>query len=124
MKVQCRRRSCDHERNDTPVKTRLWENTLPFNVNPRGMLIHRVRIGATHSASWGDHDSVTYWCNNSAVGEGVDLTDDPPKNRLLCSHCEALAVAAGEPTAKQLTGRHIHIGVMKPVRMCCRHEEN
>lgn len=104
---------------------RLWKKTLPFNVNPRGVLIHRVRLGLSilyhgeHS-----HDCVHYWCTNQSNGEGVSLTDDPPEGRLLCEICERNAVAAGEPSADELCGRHVHVGVMKAHRTCCRDDKN
>lgn len=97
-----------------------WERAPAFNVNPRGILIHRVKDGRTHLMPWGNHNSITQWCGNGVSGEGVSLTDDPPKDRLLCAYCEAKAVAAGEPTADQLAGRHVHIGALKAIRTCCR----
>ena len=99
MKVECTVRTAEKRReaNDvSSMKTRIWQKTLPFNVNPRGVLIHRVRcagscvFNGTHS-----HDWAHYWCDNQTNGEGVNLTDIPPADRLLCSHCERKAVEAG-----------------------------
>ena len=103
-----------------------WESCPPFNVNPRGILIHRVRSGFTFITEDGRkrHSVVRYWCGNSGVGEGASLTENPPKERLLCERCEMLAVAAGEKTADKLAGRHVHVGVVRAHRTCCQHTEN
>ena len=103
-----------------------WIESLPFCVNPRGQLIHRVRFAGTHFSNYDgrgphSHDGCTYWCSN--IGRG-DFTDDPPADRLLCAYCEAKAVAHGEKTADELAGRHVHIGHLKPVRDCCKSEGN
>lgn len=127
MKIDCKPRKADERNhNDNPVvKSWIWKQTLPFNVNPRGILVHRVRCGRSHF--WygkRSHDSVNYWCCNSVSGKGVNLTDAPPADRLLCAHCERLAVEAGEPTAEELAGHHVCIGVLKAFRLCCRNEGN
>jgi hypothetical protein len=126
MKINCKPRRQDrHKESNAYLSGRLWKQSLPFNVNPRGVLLHRVRIGVTYfRRGERSHDAVTYWCGNSAVGEGVSLTDAPPTDRLLCVNCERIAVEAGEPTAEALTGRHVCTGVMKAFRLCCRNEEN
>ncbi len=85
-----------------------WKKSLPFLVNPRAVLVHRVR-------------SVHSFTGNGARGEFVA---DPPKDRLLCAYCEAKAVAAGEKPADQLAGRHVCIGTMKAKRQCCLGTEN
>lgn len=128
MKVLCKHNhhEVEHaERRDLPTTTRLWSKVLPFNVNPRGKLIHRVRQGASHYLHGRyQHDSIHYWCEGQVCSSGMDLTDNPPENRLLCVGCEKKAVAAGEKPADKLAGRHVHLGVLKPHRICCRNEEN
>lgn len=128
MKIKCRPNS--HEkiqaaRKEGAYRDRLWKFAPPFNVNPRGILIHRVRSVVTILIDGlRSHDAVHYWCANGTNGEGVSLSELPPKDRLLCSHCEALAVAAGEPAASKLAKRHVCVGVLRAVRLCCRNERN
>ncbi len=99
-----------------------WDKSPPFVVNPRAVLTHRVRFACTYFYHGKfSHHAVNYWCGNIGRGE---LTDDPPSSRLLCIACEIRAVAAGEKSSKELTGRHVCIGRIKPVRMCCRQENN
>lgn len=102
-----------------------WTKALPFVVNPRGKLVHRVRSGCSYrnDQKW-SHDAVTFWCGNSCFVAFDALTDDPPRDRLLCAVCEARAIAAGEPTAEQLAGRHVCTGQLKVSRLCCRNEGN
>lgn len=98
-----------------------WTRAFPFNANPRGILVHRVRSGLSFFVDGKhSHDAVDYWCGNMTNGEGVSMVAVPPKDRLVCSVCEALAVAAGEPSSDKLVGRHVHIGRLKAVRECCR----
>lgn len=99
-----------------------WSKGLPFLVNPRGQLVHRVRSAVT--ITWGgkhSHDVARYWCGNNGRGE---FTDNPPTGKLLCAFCEAKAVAAGEKSASELAGRHVCIGTLKAVRQCCTNIEN
>lgn len=127
MKIDCKpnARESERERDNSPIKSRLWKQSLPFNVNPRGVLIHRVRCAGTcvHDGKY-SHDWVHYWCGNQTCGEGLGLVEVPPTDRLLCVYCEQKAVAHGEPTAEALAGRHVCIGVMKAHRLCCRNEGN
>ena len=106
------------------LRYRQHTHAAPFVVSERRWLIHRPRYVHTHLDGNGkdQHSSVECWC--STVAHDYDLTDNPPRDRLLCAMCEAKAVAAGEPSAKKLAGRHVHIGRMKPVRLCCRNNEN
>lgn len=99
-----------------------WKKSLPFFVNPRGVLIHRVKRVTT--IIWDgkvSHHTAHYWCNNMGRGE---FFEDPPKERLLCTVCESNAVAHGEKTADELAGRHVCLGKMKAHRICCKNEEN
>lgn len=116
---------CQHRPYPPRYGGRPWIKVAPFNVNPRGILIHRIRYGHTHfSNGRRHHDSVTYWCGNQTNGEGVGITADPPADRLLCAICEAKAVAAGEKPADELAGRHVHIGEVRAKRLCCANERN
>lgn len=109
-------------RRGCPVQSIQWKRSLPFLVNPRGHLIHRVRYVHTtlRYCVW-SHDTAIQWCGNLGRGE---FTDNPPTDRLLCAFCEAKAVAAGEKTTDQLAGRHVCRGTMKAVRRCCTGTEN
>ena len=101
-----------------------WLKTCePFVVNPRGKLIHRVQH-AHKSKTSRDGLMVHYWCGNCTFSGPVILFSDPPKDRLLCVYCEMKATATGEKSAKELTGRHVHVGRLKPVRTCCTDENN
>jgi len=103
-----------------------WSKALPFVVNTRGLLVHRVRYAGTHLHNDGtfSHNSATFWCGNQANGETVSFVADPPENRLLCERCEKIAVAAGQPKADELAGRHVHVGAIKAQRRCCLNEQN
>ena len=99
-----------------------WIRGKPFLHNPRGYLIHRVRSAHSHMyhGEW-SHDTADYWCGNFGRGEFVN---EPPADRLLCAVCEANAVAHGKPTAEELIGRHVCIGRLRAVRLCCKQEAN
>lgn len=103
-----------------------WKASLPFFVNSRGMLIHRVRSvrsfytqGRQHR-----HDSVHYFCGAFCITHENGFTADPPKDRLLCARCEALAVRHGQPSATALTSRHVCVGEIRAHRLCCMGTEN
>lgn len=101
-----------------------WTRSLPFAVNPRGVLIHRVRHVDT--ILYGDkehHHHINYLCGN---GCNVDLdaiddalVSDPPTDRLLCEFCENKAARAELPSGDVLAGRHVHRGVLVPKQTCC-----
>lgn len=125
MKVKCRPNDSEKKWAREDRSIRQWVKAPPFNVNPRGVLTHRVRSVATFIRDGEvSHYSVHYWCANGTNGDGVGLVEKPPKDRLLCAHCERIAVEHGERTAEELTGRHVCIGVMKVHRLCCGHEDN
>ena len=96
-----------------------WKKALPFFFNPRGVLIHRVRWASTILYDGTvSHHSAHYWCGNSGL-RGTFLAE-PLEDQLLCQFCEARAVAARQPSADQLCGRHIHVGRAKAVQTCCQ----
>lgn len=102
-----------------------WDRSPPFAVNPRGHLIHRVRYVV--SINWNgalNHYNAQYLCNNSC---NIDpdlvreiLVGDPPRGKLLCSYCEAMATAKKMPSGDALAGRHVHRGVLVPQQVCCQ----
>ena len=102
-----------------------WKSGPAFCVNPRGQLIHRVRSVRTHMRNGViSHIAVHYNCGNGTCGDDSLLTNNPPSSRLLCHRCEAEAVSAGNKTASAIAGRHVHIGRMIPIRMCCKTGRN
>ena len=104
-----------------------WLKSLPFVANPRGRLTHRVRYAKTNRRRNGSrsHDTVSYWCGNGCHSPPLEaFYAVPPETRLLCHICEAKAVAAGEKTADELAGRHVHVGKLKAHRTCCRDQKN
>lgn len=113
MKVDCIIPESRHGRDAV-----YWKKSLPFAVNPRGVLIHRVKYAISFRNYDGSisHESAHYWCNNFGR---VKFFADPPQDKMLCTFCEARAVAAGQLPADQLAGRHVHIGRAKAVQLCC-----
>ena len=94
----------------------------PFVINPRASLIHRVSsVCRFFYHGKFSHESVQYWCGN--VGRG-ELVDAPPDGRLLCERCEKMAVKMGEESSSKIAGRHCHVGVMRPIRTCCKDMKN
>lgn len=102
-----------------------WLQSPPFFLNPRGVLVHRVRHVQTYfRAGTETHHSVGYLCGNGCCFD-LDSTDsrfydDPPQDRLVCAFCEAAAARKGKPSADKLAGRHVHRGVLKAHRVCCK----
>lgn len=99
-----------------------WTSCAPFVENRRGLLIHRPKSVATHTLlkRKRPHFSVHYWCGNCANNDAGNLTflEAPPVDSILCERCERLAVEAGQPNAKSLAGRHVHIGKLKAIMTC------
>ena len=120
MKIKLRKR-----RKLTNYESIEWTHAYPFAVNPRGILVHRVRDVTTHlCGKEKKHHSVHYLCGNLtcfAVGsEREVIVENPPKDRLLCSVCEFRAKQQRLPGADKLAGRHVHIGVLRAHQLCCR----
>ncbi len=97
-----------------------WTKAPAFVVNPRGILIHRVRHVSTFVRNGCEsHHHVDYLCGN---GCNIDIShesvfyDDPPQDKLLCSVCDIRA----EIKSDVLVGRHVHIGVLVAQQICCR----
>lgn len=120
MRVKCRHKKKERS-GEYAASTIFCIDSPPFYVNPRGILIHRVRAVCRHLRNGEvSHSSVTYWCGNqNCFHDESQLVSEPPKNRLLCSYCEAKAEAAGEVKADTIVGRHVHRGVLRAFKTCC-----
>lgn len=95
----------------------------PFAVNPRGILTHRAKcVDTFYRDGKPHHHHVDYWCGNGtcfSLGDKDVLTDKPPKDRLLCRFCESNALAAQQKSSDKIVGRHMHIGVLRAIQICC-----
>lgn len=117
MKLDCvpvnRRRTPDFK-----LPCVLWKKTVPFLVNPRAHLVHRVRAAKTWLSDSGKprHSSAKYWCGNVGKGQFLEF---PPPDMLVCAICEANAILHGQPSSSELAGRHVHIGRANMVQVCC-----
>lgn len=101
-----------------------WKSCLPFVDNSRALLVHRVYSVTTYkSARFGTHEGVHYWCGNCSSGSGVfTFLASLTGKKLLCARCEEKAVAAGLPSADELSGTHVHKGKLIAVQTCCKDE--
>lgn len=101
-----------------------WNYALPFFLNQRGILVHRVQSAMTHTRNGNmRHHSVRYFCGNGCCTDGMDgFYADPPADRLLCHTCEAKAKYLGKKTADELAGRHVHVGRLRAERTCCNED--
>lgn len=126
MKVQVYKKRNPHPANERS-RAIYWSRSLPFLFNPRGFLIHRVKVVFTLVQTFDGQieyrDCVTYWCNNGCSNAKL-FYQDPPSEYLLCEVCEANAVHRGELPADQLAGRHVHVGHLRAIRSCCSDEKN
>lgn len=128
MKIKLREPKKERGLHNERSRRIAWKRAFPFAVNPRGILIHRVRDITTYC--WDgvkSHHHVTYWCGNGCCfdlsgprGPEEVLQASPPKDRLLCVYCEMRATIAKEKSADKLAGRHVHIGKLKAERVCCQ----
>ena len=101
-----------------------WKSSLPFLDNSRAALVHRPRTVQTVTIHKEPHIAVLNWCGNGFAGKrNLTFLAAPPENKLLCARCEAQAVKAGLPSAYELAGRHVHIGHVVAVRVCCNNQE-
>ena len=108
-----------------------WEDYVEgpaFVDNPRAVLIHRVRACYDHTRHGEvSHYTVQLECGAFFGSQGsVELVDTFPRDRILCAHCEAKAVAHGKPPATKLLGRkHVCIGGVRAYRTCgCSNDNN
>ena len=99
-----------------------WIKSLPFYVNYKGLLVHRVKSAKCYLRDGEySHTSVSFYCANSTTSKGK-FVDDPPTDRLLCERCEQVVKQMGLPSADQLTGRHVHVGKVRCKRTCCQEQ--
>lgn len=114
-------------RDDSRMTQLDYSESAPFFVNPRGILAHRVRSIIRLTATWEQHPwwIVEYWCENSGRTNSEDdgLEFDPGK-RLVCTRCEAAAIAHGEKTSSELAGRHVCTGALRAINVCCDRGKN
>jgi len=99
-----------------------WVSCQPFVENSRAILIHRPRMVTTHKIGprWKSHIAITQWCGNSSTGtKKFTFLDAPPDGKLLCARCEEKAVAAGQQPASAIAGKHVHLGGLVAVQLCC-----
>ena len=105
-----------------------WKSCLPFWLNKRAWLIHRPDYVTTYHNDDGTmhHVSVHYLCGGlSTSREGMfEVVETVPDGRLLCAKCESEAKSRGLPSADEICGRHVCIGLMKPKRSCCDNANN
>jgi len=104
-----------------------WKACSPFLENARAVLIHRPRNVTTHKLSekYDAHVSVTNWCGSTfSGGKHFTFLDAVPEGKLLCARCEEKAVNAGIQSSHELTGRHVHLGGVVAVQLCCVEKES
>ena len=102
-----------------------WAACAPFIENSKAVLIHRPRRVTTHriSPKYAPHISVEAWCGNTATGsKKFTFLDAPPPGKLLCARCEQKAQQAGTPSSESIVGRHVHLGGVVAVQVCCTKE--
>jgi len=102
MKVTCHPKREPTNWPNQACRSFAWKKSLPFLVNPRAYLVHRVRAASSHVFN-GEHrhDTADYWCGNIGRGEFVA---EPPEGSLLCAACEAAArcrISSSGPTARK-----------------------
>ena len=101
-----------------------WKSSLPFLDNSRAALVHRPRTVQTVTIHKEPHIAVLNWCGNGFAGKrNLSFLAAHPEGKLLCARCEAQAVKAGLPSAAELTGRHVHLGKVVAVQVCCNNQE-
>ena len=99
-----------------------WTEASPFIDNTKAVLIHRPRHITTHKIGdkWKSHIAIECWCGNSFTGtKKFTFLDAPPEGKLLCARCEEVATKRNMPSAESLVGRHVHIGGVVAVQLCC-----
>ena len=97
-----------------------WASCAPFVENTRGVLIHRPKTARNITLLGKTHVAILYWCGNGVAGKrNLTLLEVPSEEALVCKRCERNAVAAGLPSASAIAGRHVHLGKVVAVQLCC-----
>lgn len=126
MLVDYQRPLHDHTRDERFQQLTYWQGA-PFFLNPRGVMAHRVKALYQLTATYADKPwtIVNYWCGNMGrTGLDDDGLEFDPGERLVCARCEAFATGHGEKTSSELAGRHVCVGVCRPVNVCCPGDKN
>lgn len=128
-RVRLRKPKRDHSRRDARYKQLDYTQSAPFFANPNGVLIHRIKSLYRLECDWGRSPwwIIEYWCGNHGRSENNvddDLLFEPSQGRLVCARCESMAIASGEKSSSELVGRHVCVGVCRPVNVCCSNESN
>jgi hypothetical protein len=92
-----------------------------FVKNDRGILIHRpIMVQQYKLTNYPPHLAVKYYCNGGANGDkNFTFINHIPEGMLLCHACESRAVIAGQKSASEICGKHVHTGKMIAVQQCC-----
>lgn len=98
-----------------------WTSCLPFVDNKRAQLIHRpMSVTKYKCGSYPSHLAVHCWCGQGPAGsDKFTFLEKLDGSKLLCAKCETNAVAAGLPSAYELSGLHVHVGKVVAVQTCC-----
>lgn len=114
--VKCKHRG---RRDD---ESTVWDESAPFVANPSARLIHRAKAVVTYNGSVSPGRLIIdYYCGGVHFrGHDDDLHFDMPDERILCARCESMATSQGEPAARDIVGRHVHIGGVVVVQHCCK----
>ena len=99
------------------------KEALPFVFNRRGQLVHRPEY-VTYRVNNGRYVVVSYYCKNTVATKEENIQFQKEPSGLVCQACEANAVAQGMPASSEIVGRHVHVGRLRPVQVCCRESAN
>jgi len=93
----------------------------PFLMNSRAILIHRPKnVAIFDNANRPSHVAITNLCGATFTGDRkFTFLAEPPEGRIVCAACEGRAVMMGLPTSSEIAGRHVCIGKLKAVKVCC-----
>ena len=119
--VDLRKTRTDHADRDDRFRQKNYEQSAPFFDNPRGVLIHRVRSLYQLTATYADEPwtIVEYWCGGHGRSDSSDSgLEFDPGMKLVCQRCEMIAMANGERSSSGLVGRHVCVGVCRPINVC------
>jgi hypothetical protein len=95
------------------------KTSLPFAVNSRGVLVHRVRSLGVYLADDGAYSHHSAHCYCGAFAGGVSLVAAPDPDAIVCQVCESRCHYLGLPSAEELVGRHVHVGRKIAIANCC-----